>query len=101
MVVFKTYLFNKPFCLCTITLTLTLLKICQLITTDNTMGSFKRKYLKRQNQAKIIKKSLSLFWLLSMAIIFEHVHGPELQKSFGLLLQLSKGAESPVYQLFL
>ena len=36
--------------------------------------------LKRQNQAKIIKKTLFLFWFLNMAITCEHVHRLELRK---------------------
>ena len=37
--------------------------------------------LKRHNQAKIIKKSLILFWfLINMSIICEHVHGLELRR---------------------
>ena len=39
--------------------------------------------LKRHNQAKIIKKSVFLFWLLNMTIRCEHVHRLELlRKSF-------------------
>ena len=38
--------------------------------------------LKEHIQAKIIKKSVFLFWLLNMAIICELVHRLELQKSF-------------------
>ena len=36
--------------------------------------------LKRLNQAKIIKKSVILFWLVNMAIWCKHVHRLELQK---------------------
>ena len=36
--------------------------------------------LKRHNQAKIIKKSVFLFWLFDMSIICQHVHGLELRK---------------------
>ena len=42
--------------------------------------------LKRHNRAKIIKKSLILFWLLNMSIIFEHVHRLELRKSVKLFM---------------
>ena len=31
--------------------------------------------LKRLNRAKIVKKSLILFWLLNMTILCKHVHG--------------------------
>ena len=58
-------------------------------------------YLKRHNQAKIIKKSV-LFWLLNMAIRCEHIHILELGKSFKfwVLWQRSKWVESPTYRLF-
>ena len=39
-------------------------------------------YLKGLAQAKIIKKSVILFWLLNMTIWCKHVHGLELQKFF-------------------
>ena len=42
--------------------------------------------LKRHNRAKIIKKSVILFWLLNMSIIFEHVHRLELRKSVKLFV---------------
>ena len=35
--------------------------------------------LKRHNQAKIIKKSVFIFWLLTMAVRCEHVHRLELR----------------------
>ena len=38
--------------------------------------------LKRHNQAKIIKKSVTLFWLLNITIWCKHVHKLELQKFF-------------------
>ena len=38
------------------------------------------KKLKGLAQAKIIKKSVILFWLLNMTIWCKHVHGLELQK---------------------
>ena len=40
------------------------------------------RYLKGLAQAKIIKKSVILFWLLYMTIWCEHVHRLELQKFF-------------------
>ena len=39
-------------------------------------------YLKRHNQAKIIKKSVFLFWIPNMAIRSEYVHRLELRSSF-------------------
>ena len=36
--------------------------------------------LKGLNQAKIVKKSVILFWLLNMTIWCKHVHRLELQK---------------------
>ena len=41
---------------------------------ETTLENPASRQLKRRNQAKIIKKSLILFWLLNMAIICEHVH---------------------------
>ena len=38
--------------------------------------------LKRHNQAKIIKKSVILFWLLNMTIRCKHVHRLELRNFF-------------------
>ena len=38
--------------------------------------------LKRHNQAKLIKTSVFLLWLLDMAIRCEHVHRLELRKFF-------------------
>ena len=38
--------------------------------------------LKRHNQGEIIKKSVLLFWLLDMSIIYQHVHRLELRKLF-------------------
>ena len=38
--------------------------------------------LKRHNQAKIIKKSVFLFWLLNMDIICEHIHRLEFAEVF-------------------
>ena len=48
-------------------------------------------YLKGLAQAKIIKKSVILFWLLNMAIWCKHVHRLELQKFFNF-----SAAHSPV-----
>ena len=41
---------------------------------ETTLHTPASRQLKRRNQAKIIKKSSILFWLLNMAIICEHVH---------------------------
>ena len=38
--------------------------------------------LKRHNQAKIIEKSVFLFWLLNITVWCKHVHRLELQKFF-------------------
>ena len=38
--------------------------------------------LKRHNQAKIVKKSVILFWILDKTISCKHVHTLELQKFF-------------------
>ena len=40
------------------------------------------KGLKRHNQAKIIKKSVILFWVLTMTICCKHVHRLEQQQFF-------------------
>ena len=48
-------------------------------------------YLKGLARAKIMKKSVILFWLLNMTIWCKHVHGPELQKFFNF-----SAAHSPV-----
>ena len=49
------------------------------------------KYLKRHNQAKIMKKLVILFWLLNhvnMAIWCKHVHRLELQKFFSFCVAI-------------
>ena len=45
-------------------------------------GVIHLKLLKGLAQAKIIKKSVILFWLLNMTIWCKHVHRLELQKFF-------------------
>ena len=62
-------------------------------------------FLKRHNQAKIIRKAVFLFWLLYMAIRYELYKEEEFSKcgstfNFGLLWQRIKYAESHIYQLF-
>ena len=44
--------------------------------------------LKGQSQAKFIKKSVILFWLLNITIWCEHVHRLELQKFLNFLLRI-------------
>ena len=47
-----------------------------------------RTHLKGLAQAKIIKKSVILFWLLNMTIWCKHVHGLELQKFIIFVLRI-------------
>ena len=46
------------------------------------------RHLKGLAQAKIIKKSVILFWLLNMTIWCKHVHRLELQKFLIFLLRI-------------
>ena len=48
----------------------------------NILGQLTGALLKGLAQAKIIKKSVILFWLLNMTIWCKHVHKLELQKFF-------------------
>ena len=49
--------------------------------------------LKRHNQAKIIKKSVFLFWLINMTIRCKHVHRLELQKFLIFVLRIYQLSE--------
>ena len=46
--------------------------------------------IKEQAQAKIIKKSVILFWLINMTIWCKHVHRPEVQKFLNFCAQHEK-----------
>ena len=54
--------------------------ICGSIVYISGAAKKKLKQLKRHNQAKIIRTSVFLLWLLNMAIRCEHVHRLELRK---------------------
>ena len=53
--------------------------------------------LKGLNQAKVVKKSVILFWLLNMTIWCKHVHRLELQKFFIFVPRIHQLGEFRLY----